>query len=281
MTEKFKIEVAEEFEATEEMNIEVAEGETDEATEQVETEPEEFKPMLIGEPNRPGQLKAEDTYCVLLELLNELNPAFHNAMFPGREDFIAVPYSLFGFIKSKHPENWLTRYYIEAYNISFPGMDIERIIELGLVKVQHTPELLNLRQRILNQLEVIKKTGFYYPVVQLYNAQTNRFEFHNGFFEEVEKRFCRQTQSQAQNEIVIIFTELCAVLNELHRRNILSGKKGPGELTLLDSFIDVMTLEPEEPFVVKDTLFYAHRLYKYRVKGIPSRNPVTPDQILS
>ena len=281
MKEEFKNEVAEEFEATEEMNIEVAEGETDEATEQVETEPEEFKPMLIGEPNRPGQLEAEDAYCVLLELLNELKPAIQKAILPGTDDSLAVPHTLFEFIKSENPEIWLIRQYIELNNISFPGMDVERIIELGLVKVEHTPELLNLHQRILKAIELVKKRGFYYPVGRLFNGLTNKFEFHNGFFEEVEKRFCRQTQSEAQNQIVIIFTDLCAVLNELHRLNILRGKNGPGELTLLDSFIDVMKLEPEEPFVVKDTLFYTQRLYNYRVKGVQLRNPVTPDKILS
>jgi hypothetical protein len=278
MKEEIENEVAEEItEATEEMTNEVE----NDATE-TPVNYQDFEPMLIGEPNRRGQLAAEDAYGQLLEMLNELQPALEKAIFEdGKPSLFTGASELFEFVNSEFPEKWIIRKYIQENQISFPKQDIERIIELRLVKVQEAPELLNLRQRILKQLEVVKKTGFYYPVANLYNRETRKFELNDHFFQAAEVRFCRVTQSPEQNEIVIIFNELCEALNKLHRKNILRGKNGLTELSLLDSFFDVMTGEPENPFIVKDTLFYTHRLYNLRVKGVQQRNPVASDKILS
>lgn len=264
-----------------EFENEVAEDIT-EATEEIRNEQEQFDPMLIGAPNKRGQLAAEDAYGQLTETLNELQPAFEKAIFQKENSSTFTGTGeLFEFINSKFPEKWITRRYIEANEISIANLDSERIIELELVRVPAAPDLLALRQRVLKQLEVVKASGFYYPVSNLYNCETGKFEITNDLFKEAEKRFCRVTQSQAQNEIVTIFNELCEVLNKLHRINIIRGKNGSAELNLLDSFIDVMKEQPEDPFVVKDTLFYTTRLYGYRIKGMQSRNPVEPDKILS
>ena len=268
MKEEIENEVAEEIEATEEMTNEVENY-------------QEFEPMLIGEPNRRGQLAAENAYGQLLEMLNELQPALEKVIFEaGKPSTFTGTSELFEFVNSEFPEKWIIRKYIQENQISFPKQDIERIIDLRLVKVPEAPELLNLRQRVLKQLEIVKKTGFYFPVANLYNFETRKFEMNDHFFQAAEVRFCRVTQSQEQNEIVIIFNELCEALNKLHRKNILRGKSGSTELSLLDSFFDVMTGEPEYPFIVKDTLFYTGRLRNLRVKGVHSRNPVTPDEIL-
>lgn len=277
MKEEFKNEVAEEFEAAEGMNIEVAECETDEATEQ-----EKFEPMLIGMENKRGQLAAEEAYGLLTRILNELKPALENAIFQnGKSPSFTGTTELFEFIKAQYPDKWIIRKYIQQNGISVPGLDIDRIIELGLVKVEQVHELLNLRQMVLKQLEVVKKTGFYYPVGTLFDDITGKFEITDNLFMEAEKRFCRVTQSAAQNEVVTIFNELCEALNKLNLLNIIRGKNGPAEFTLLNLFIDIVPAETDYPFHVKDTLFYTQRLYNYRVKGVQSRNPVTPDQILS
>lgn len=268
MKEEFENEVAEEVvEATEEM---------------MSDELELFEPMLIGTPNKRDQLAAEDAYGQLTEILNELKPALEKAIFQdGNSSTFTGSRELFEYINAKYPEKWIIREFIKANQISVPGLDIERIIDLELVKVPEAPELLMLRLRVLKQLEFVKKTGFYYPVSNLYERETGKWEITNDFFQEAEKRFCRVTQSPEQNEIVSIFNDLCEVLNKLHQKNIVRGKNGPVEFELLHLFIDIMKEQPDDPFVVKDNLFYTQRLYGYKIKGVQSRNPVTPDKILS
>jgi hypothetical protein len=160
-------------------------------------------------------------------------------------------------------------------------LTLKRVIQLKLVKVEGAASLLNLRQRILKQLEIVKKTGFYFPVKRFFNAETGKFEINDILFQAAEVRFCRTTQSHAQNEVITILNELCETLNKLHRKNILRAKHGATELLLIDDFIEVLKEQPDDPFVVKDTVFYTNRLHGYRVKGVQSRNLVTPEKILS
>jgi hypothetical protein len=76
----------------------------------------------------------------------------------------------FDFLKSKQPKEFLYSRFIELNNIQFPGLSINKIIELDLVDVPKDDfkELLNQRMELLVAIEKANKLNFNFPLSKFY-----------------------------------------------------------------------------------------------------------------
>jgi hypothetical protein len=114
---------------------------------------------------------------------------------------------------------------VEANQISFPGLDTEKIIKADLLEL---PESYNIilvaKKEIEDVIEKILKTNFQFPISQLWIEQENIFELTEGFKTELEKNFESITENQTQNDVVNAVQKFCDAVNDLIELKAIRGE---------------------------------------------------------
>lgn len=231
----------------------------------------EFVPRLIGIENFKILEQVDLVYSGLLSSCSGLKKAIEVSL--QREITLD---EFLEFLKSE-PKKWLNTQYVKDNNISYPGLNTEKLIELELTGITGVQEVLEKLAKVKSEIKQVEKVGFYYPIKKLYNVDNGEFELTEDFSDACVKRFSRYTQNQEQNKILDIFERLCSDLNELNKLNVIRAKNGPNELAMLSDYIEIMKVESEPYFVVNDVLFWHPRLNKYREKGFPPNSSLSSD----
>jgi hypothetical protein len=162
----------------------------------------DFVPRRIGEENVKMVSLAQKAYEILIEAANSLKGAVESSL----KRKITID-ELLQFIKSES-ENWVYSQYVEDNDIRFPGLSLEKIIELELLDITGVPEVIKKKAKLQSAVKLVEQSGFYYPLRLLYSETTNDFDFTGDFWEVCETRFSRFTQTAEQNKILLSFENL-------------------------------------------------------------------------
>ena len=242
---------------------------------QVANEPEidtDFTPIQIGETDPKKSVEAFDAYTDMLQLVDTIKTTICQTLKIEQLDIE----TLFDFFRNS-PERWIYLQYIERNPLSNPDYDIERIIELKLIRIEGLETLVNLHKKFITLWEKIRPLKTKFTLRQLIDNSPEKTDL---LLSELDKKYSRFTETKQQTLIVGKLNQIAELLNDLNEMNIVRAKNGPTEINLLGEYFDISDWSNSRPFVVTDVLFYRHRLQGYRTKNTQFEKPLTLKEFL-
>ena len=181
-----------------------------------------FKEKEIGLPDLQKEKEIIKLYD---EICTNANSLFWNLEFYlDRPDKINLNL-FFEFLNSKEPKQFLYVQFIECKDLKFPGINVSKIIEHGLVDVpaEKFNELLKDRIELLEIIEKAKALNFYFPLAKLFNETNRAFavssidsDIESKKFDELVYRHVRKfTSNEKENEAIEALEEAVNALNKL------------------------------------------------------------------
>lgn len=182
----------------------------------------EFTPMTIGKPNQAYYQHVSDLYEKLVTLMSpfmwECQNVFNVQSMP-----LADVLDILNMDKS-NLEVYMKRSYITANEISFPGLNVEKIIENNLLELpEGFNNLLQAKKEIELVIEKILATSFQFPVSSLWVEEKNVFIITEEFKTELAKHTTVFTESQIQNDVVVAVQKFCEVVNDLIELKVIKS----------------------------------------------------------
>lgn len=185
----------------------------------------------------------------------------------------------FNFLKEKQPKDWLYLRFIQYHNLTFTGIAISKIIELGMVDVpvDKFEELLKSRNQLLDQIQKSNEFNFFYPLAKLFDPtednrgfaitamewgldatefdnRTYRFktdEFDQNLYDYVRKF----TVSSSENEALEAINKTIDTLNDLVTLGVIRNDRQRWKIDL-ESLVNaiVFSLNEEKPLSINPNL---------------------------
>lgn len=226
----------------------------------------EFTPKVIGLPDTKKEqqiIELYSTICYVAScIVTNLQYYFESPHFEIKE--------VFDFVKSNEPKTWLYSKFIKYHNLTFPGMDIDRIIKLELVSIpeDYLQETMSLREKFIAAISKANELRFYFPLIKLLHeseeddcrdfAISHQFpytfaspEFDSALYNHIRKF----TKSEKENEVLRVVENAVNALNDLVQIGIIRNDKQRWEIDL-DNLIRaiVFNLKSEKPFSIHPDL---------------------------
>lgn len=248
-----------------------------EAAKAAAPETQEFEPKLIGDPDfkRLDEINRayEKLFGVTEKLKNELEKCLK------REK----PFSFSEFLDFlvSDAQKWIYTRHIEYNNLNYPGINLEKLIELEAITIEGINDVLSSKAEFDELKDSVKKLKFNYPLYKLWHEEEQKFVENQDFWEAVDKFCSRITESEEQNRILKKMENLRDALNDLVEEGIIRPNNGIPELDHLKNWLLIPSRSNLTGFSVDRTLFQSFRMSKYAIKGIPPHWNTNPELLLS
>jgi len=213
-----------------------------------------FKPKQIGLADTQKEKLINEVYSEICTLSTSL--------FWQLEFFFNCPDEMLltvflDFLKCEDPKKFLYSKFIELNKIEFPGINRDKIIELGLVDVPLVKfnEAIKDRIQLINEIQKTKELNFFFPLAKLWNEENRGFAItfqdvavRSPEFDELLFKHVREfTSNEKENEAIEIFENTIKALNDCMNvgiipRHPLQWKNG-GMTNLIQSLIFDETAE--------------------------------------
>ena len=250
----------------------------------------EFTPKRIGKKNKELERKIVQTYYALCQQANELAFSLDGYLgYPDKE--ILDPSMFFEFMNSEDPRAFLYLKFIEKRGITFPGISIAKVIDLGLVDVHLGVFTALLEDRIKLQkiIQSINELMFHFPLRKLWNTTIEMFEvididdkgkytFLSSEFENLlQQHTGRFTLCENDNTVLAAIEKTVDSLNELVKLGVIGNAKGKwaNGISQLANAI-VFETNSDNPLSVKPRL-NQHQFFR-RFFSNPSFEPAIGNQ---
>jgi hypothetical protein len=246
----------------------------------------DFSPKRIGNKNTELEQKIVHTYHAIITAANDI--MWHLDSWLGYVDKEKLdPSIFFGFMNSKDPKAFLYSKYIECHGISFPGISIAKVIELGLVDVPLANFSILLDDRI-TLLKIIQSTNelkFHFPLIKLWQYTLEMFDVidldENGSYTIISSEFesklnqttGRFTLTESDNAVLEAIEKTVDSLNGLVKLGVIGNDKGKwiNGISKLANAI-VFDKNSENPLSVNPRLNQLHEFRRFFSKT--SFNPI-------
>lgn len=228
----------------------------------------EFTCKRIGKKNLDLEQKIIKLYFDLCNQANELLWTLDSYLgYPDKENL--EPSIFFEFMKCKDPRAFLYSKFIEKRDITFPGISISKVIELGLVDVplEVFENLLDNRIKILQSVQPANELKFHFPLIKLWDPKIEMFPVidtednlkytitSTDFESKLNQHTGRFTASESDNVMLEAIEEAVNCFNKLIRLGVIKNNKGSwvqGISQLADAI--VFSSNEENPLSVNPTL---------------------------
>lgn len=263
----------------------------------------EFTPKRIGKRDIEKEQKIVQLYFDLCNHANELLMSLDSYLGYLDKDHL-YPDVFFEFMSCNDPKAFLYSKYIDNRGITFPGISISKVIELGLadVPLERFADLLENRTKLLKSIQSTGELKFHYPLAKLWDITIESFfvididDDHvytiasTDFESKLTQHTGRFTVSESDNAVLEAIEETIDSFNKLIRLGVIKNDKGrwsQGVAQLANAI--VFNRNDENPLSVNPIL---NRLHDFRrffteikfnpVMGKPqdvlSFEPPAPDQ---
>ena len=233
----------------------------------------EFTPqVIIGRPDTKKEKAIVDNYSEICTVASAL--LWNLEFFLDCRDKLELS-EFFDFLNVKNAKDWLYQSYINHYGLTFPGIAISKIVELGMVDlpVEKMEYLIESRTELLQLIQKSKDLNFFFPLAKLFDAtEDNRgFAITNqewGLVGEVDylhetkefdavlyKTVRNFTASEQENEVLQVINNAVESLNNLIQIGVIRNDRQRWGVDL-DNFVRaiVFTLNEERPLSINPNL---------------------------
>jgi ribosomal protein L20A (L18A) len=195
------------------------------------------------------------------------------ALFWNLEFYLGCPDKLnlpvfFEFLKTKDAKAWLYERFIEYHQLTFPGINIQKVIELEQADVPKADfeNLLTWRKELLNDIQKTTEVGFYFPIIKLFNYDEDYRMFAISTEEdpeihsdEVDQKLYlhvrKFTQTEEENKILDAVQKAVDSFNELVNLGIIRNDKQRWHLDLENLIRTIVfSLNEENPLSIHPQL---------------------------
>lgn len=158
----------------------------------------DFTPKRIGNKNFELEQKIIALYSDLCNQANDISLVLDSYLGYVDKEFLD-PSMFFEFMNCKDPKAFLYSKYIDKHDISFPGISIPKVIELGLadVPLDTFSDLLGNRNKLLKSIQLTEKLNFHFPLINLWIQPTESF----GLFDNDDDEDCKFASSDFENKL--------------------------------------------------------------------------------
>lgn len=227
----------------------------------------EFTPMVIGLPDTKKEQQIIEVYSTMCDLATvlvmNLQYYFDSPHFEIKE--------FFDFLKSKDPKAWLYSKFIEYHGLTFPGMDLDKVIKLELVSIpdDYLKDTMSLREKIIGSISKAKELRFYFSMIKLFadseHEECRDFgisnQYEEGLYATPEfdialyNHIHKFTKSEKENEVLTVVENAVNALNDLVQLGVIRNDKQRWGIDL-DNLIHsiVFTLNSEKPLSIHPDL---------------------------
>jgi hypothetical protein len=231
-----------------------------------------FEKKVIGLPDTKMQAEIVKLYTEICHRADALYNTFEYFLAGDSEIKLFLD-----FLAANDPRAFLYSRFIEINGISFPGLSIEKIIELDLVDVnkEDFSELLSQRIELLSLIEKSKEVKFYFPLNKLFHKVEEISDFGISFeypehFKTPEfdtaifNRVRKFTTTEKENEVLEVAERAVSALNDLVDLGFIRNDKQRWTLDL-DDFIHAIqfNLNSERPLSINQNLARFKGFIKY------------------
>lgn len=227
-------------------------------------EKQEFVLKPIGETNYRKEIEITYEYQKLFAAAEQLKSKLEFCL--KRDKYYS--FTVFTDFLRSEPKKWIYSKHIEYNNIDYPGMDVDKLIELNIVPIPGIEDVLQSRTRLDNHIKNIQSFHFSYPLKKLWDDKEQKFDPDMNFWEQLDKHCTRFTKSEEQNMVLAKFEKLCEALNGLVDLDILRPKNGIGQLIQLQNWIEIPNRANKSGFSVKSILFWTPGIGKWKISEI-------------
>ena len=185
----------------------------------------EFVPKIIGKSDSNKIKLIRELYDSLVNLLNPYRWECENLISIG----ILPTDRVFELLKMNvsEMEIFLKRSFIKANGLSFPGLNVDKIIENGLLDLPADYDiLLKAKKEIDVLIEKILKTNFVFPLSNLFSEEENIFVLNAEFETTLNENMTVYTESLVQNEVLEAVEQFCNSVNKLIELKIVHNRGG-------------------------------------------------------
>jgi len=261
-----------------------------------------FEKMVVGLPDTKKETAIVKLYSDICT--NASNLLWNLEFYLECPDRLDLP-MFFDFLKETHPKDWLYLRFIEYHNLTFPGIAIAKIIELGLtdVPLDKFEELLKSRIELLAMIQKSKEFNFFFPLAKLFDStEDNRgfaitsmgwgfdateldnreYRFKSEEFDQKLYDYVRKfTVSARENEVLEAINKTIDSLNNLVALGVIRNDRqrwGVDVECLLNAI--VFSLNEEKPLSINPSLPKFKGFTKHFEKRGWSQIQGSPESIL-
>lgn len=252
-----------------------------------------FTPRVIGLPDAKKEKEIIDVYSEICRNANALYCVFE--YFLSGESDLEV---FFNFIKSKDPKWFLYYRYIEINGIQFPGLSIDKIIQLDLVDVnkEDFETIQNQRAELIKSIEKTKELHFFFPLAKLFHQIDEEIKDFGVSFENPDlfktpefdaalyKHVRKYTFNEQENQVLDVVESAVNALNDLIEFDIIRNEKQKWEGDINELIFAIeFTLNSDRPLSVDPNFpkYKGFRKWFEDRRFIPSKIGNTISDILS
>lgn len=252
-----------------------------------------FEPRVIGLPDTKKEQQIIALYSTICDnatvLVSNMQYYFDSPHFEIKE--------FFDFLKSNDSKAWLYSKFIEYHGLTFPGMDLEKVIKLELVSIpeNYLQDTMRLRQEIISSISKLSEVRFYFPIIKLFHdskdAECRDFEISHQYegglvsspeFDSALHNHIRKfTNSEKENEVLNAVENIANAFNDLVQIGIIRNDKQRWEIDL-ENLVRaiVFNLNQEKPFSIHPELPSFRGFGKYFEPKSRGRITGRPEDIL-
>ncbi|MEI7523881.1 MAG: hypothetical protein WCJ95_06110 [Mariniphaga sp.] len=120
---------------------------------------------------------------------------------------------------------FLKREFIRVNNISYPGLNVEKLISQDLIDLPDNYDVIISAFDYLNGLyKEIETTKFNFPLNKL--IEKDGFDLNEEFHAELLEFTATFTESEKQNQVLDVVQRFCDLMSEMKSLGIISSAKG-------------------------------------------------------
>ncbi|MCL4483232.1 MAG: hypothetical protein M1445_11620 [Bacteroidetes bacterium] len=185
----------------------------------------DFTPKMIGQPDLVNRQRINKLYTDLAEKLQQIRFGYEDILqvnLISLEDLLNVLK-----MKSADFELFLKRTHIAAAELKFPGLSVEKLIEIDAVEIPKEISLIvEVHKEIIELVNLIRETHFVFPISRLFDFEDTSHALSDDFKKALEEYTVSFTENENQNEAVLAVEKFCEALNDLIELKIIKKEGG-------------------------------------------------------
>lgn len=180
----------------------------------------DFTPILIGQPDLVNRQRINKLYTDLAEKLQQIRFGYEDIL---QVNLITLE-DLLNVLKMKSVDFdlFLKITHIAAAELKFPGMNIDKLIEINAVEIPEEISLIvKIHKEIIEMINLIRETHFVFPISRLFDFEDTSHTISEDFKKALENYTSSYTENEKQNEAVKAVEKFCEALNDLIELKII------------------------------------------------------------
>jgi hypothetical protein len=173
-----------------------------------------FEKITIGQPDPQKVKSIINSYEELTTFASGMKSILDEILNDPEKSTLNLLHTI---LNSSDAKKALLQKYVELNGISVPGLDIDSLISANLININTSlvKEFIEEKDRFDKTRKIIEENRYLVPLSRFYEPDNNCFGLPQSFEADVILNLSVYTESEKENEVVLLLQELADVFNKL------------------------------------------------------------------